>query len=976
MVTDHSKKEYMECGEEDIIDHFKIEAVSNDEIITKYIKEEPFSAKEEIITDYNNKEFISNNQENLTIHNNELFMSNDEDNITDHDYKEFLSNNEESIIDHNKKDHELNEEENMEDENKLQPESDGEEKFDCVLCGETFSTYSDLESHVTMVHEAKKSATDANQKTPSSSFPRRYHTSFGDDQSTCVPCTVCRKPFATNSNLRKHLINVHKAKLTPSKVFSKVCPLCLFSSNSSNKIKMHRHFEEKHNISLKWERHVFKSFEEFQIWKTDMEAKTVASYIKHSTVKSSGITYHCHRSGSYKRNSKDMKPPKMLGSCKINAFCPSEIKVYVKNSCVEVYHLPTHIGHSNELNHLPLSVKDKKAVIAKLSESDACHDDILSSFNKSVTDPGDLKRINLLRKHDIHNITTRSGLKKESVKKPPEPISVQSFVKGVAHSDEIKLIVCKALGVYSDIYPNLKGDDFLLIYMSKSQNRILMKHCEGTVCVDYTTGKNFHLFTLAVLNDNDEGIPVAFMFTNKVEGSTLLTFFEEIKRVCGTISCKEFMSDLGEMIYSAWLSVMGAPKERIFSTWHVLEYWRKHLDSKVENREKREIIFNSLQSLICEVNEDAFLKMLNTILTKDEELRLFVEFFSREFVVTRPYKVWAHSYGRNADLNKNMSLENFNRAVRFSYMKGWKRQQSVEEAVITSLKQIMDKEFFMIFDMRLETLKQKRNSVRCRHKKSLNMDIQNVKELGDMWKVFYSKKGDFYIVMRRGTCADCRLKCFHCKTCCHEYMCSCAAYAIEKDMCEHVHLVVQSSSVSGGQSVVDTVEIIANGDAALPEDMDVDDNSQTDQNVMRLYYDEGADSACQIEIIVDGDTNLESGILNQNSYTLVEAQGVDGLDGAQFEEGQVLYLVDGDHVNGPEVDPVLNLQEQKSKLVTEFQQFLDNRITEIKQLDVVRSGLTRIMTRKKWTPTRRRPVKVNFEFLLLVHLTYTKSISP
>lgn len=847
-----------------------------------------------------------------------------------------------------------------------------EDGLTCVLCSEWFATDAELEIHVNEVHETEEFIGDVTLQDCTS----------GDKRSPRrLLCTVCKKQLTTKSNLRKHLINVHKAKMKQRKVFTKVCPLCSFSSNSSSRIAMHRHFDDKHKISLKWERHLFKSFNEFDVWKTEVETNTVTSYIKHSSIKNNAITYHCHRSGSYKKRSREVKQPKVLGSCKINAFCPSEMKVYVKSGGVEVYYLATHVGHTNELSHLQLSVKDKSAVIAKLEEDNTCHEDILSSFNKSVTSDGELKRINLLRKHDIHNITTRYGIKKEVVKKSPEPVSVESFVKGLAQSENIMLIIVKAVGVSSDLYPNLKGEDFLLIYMSKNQNRFLMKHGKGTVCMDYTTGKNFHLFTLSVLNDNEEGIPVAFMFTNKVEGTTLTTFFEEIKRVCGTILCKVFMSDIGEMVYSSWTTVMGKPNERIFSTWHVLESWRKNLDSKVENKEKREIMFNSLQSLICEKDETVFLNMLNTVLTDDEELHSFNEFFTKEFVIARPYKLWAHSYGTNAELNTNMSLENFNRGIRFSYMKGGKRQLSVSEAVMAALKLIMDKEFYMIFDMKLETLKQKRNSVRCKHKKSLSMDIAKVKQLGDMWKVFYTKKDDFYMVMRRGTCDGCQLQCFHCKTCYHEYTCSCLAYAIEKDMCEHIHLVVQSSSVSGGENVVDTVEITDANHISFPElvmDAVGDDDTLTDdQNVMSLYYPEGAENGftegaenvCQIEIIVDGESNLNFHQSDVSTYTVVENDGVTNtysLDENQFYKSEIVsYGVESTQSldnKGQclDIEPVPNLEEEKSKLVTEFMQFLDTKIIEMKQLDMVKRGMLKMMS-KKWTASRRKSLKVNFE---------------
>ena len=71
----------------------------------------------------------------------------------------------------------------------------------------------------------------------------------------------------------------------------------------------------------------------------------------------------------------------MMGSCKINAHCPSEIKTKInENGSVSVLYLPTHVGHKRELKFIQLKSKDKMAIASQLL-SKTPHEEILNDLD-------------------------------------------------------------------------------------------------------------------------------------------------------------------------------------------------------------------------------------------------------------------------------------------------------------------------------------------------------------------------------------------------------------------------------------------------------------------------------------------------------------------------------------------------------------------------------------------------------------------
>lgn len=111
---------------------------------------------------------------------------------------------------------------------------------------------------------------------------------------------------------------------------------------------------------------------------------------------------------------------------------------------------------------------------------------------------------------------------------------------------------------------------------------------------------------------------------------------------------------------------------------------------------------------------------------------------------------------------------------------------------------------------------------RSRHKRTV-YDFENVlaDESGTQWMVMSATKDEdadgnpiyqVYVVDKvEKDCVDCKLVCWPCGACVHDYKCSCPDAEQRGNMCSHVHLVCQfrmRNQLDGGQQAGMLVEEI------------------------------------------------------------------------------------------------------------------------------------------------------------------------
>lgn len=188
------------------------------------------------------------------------------------------------------------------------------------------------------------------------------------------------------------------------------------------------------------------------------------------------------------------------------------------------------------------------------------------------------------------------------------------------------------------------------------------------------------LFILLVIDEYGNGVPVSFFFSNKEDTSSMILFFEKVKEAVGLqIKAEVFMSDDAPQFYNAWEQVMGASQYHLLCWWHVNKNWTANLNSKIKNKEKRELVKKSLYVLATDVeNEGEFevnLQIFLNELQEDEDTWMFYTYFCTNYINKK--KCWAFCYRKHTGLNTNMHLENLHKKIKYTYLLRWQDMHSL-----------------------------------------------------------------------------------------------------------------------------------------------------------------------------------------------------------------------------------------------------------------------------------------------------------
>ena len=100
------------------------------------------------------------------------------------------------------------------------------------------------------------------------------------------------------------------------------------------------------------------------------------------------------------------------------------------------------------------------------------------------------------------------------------------------------VLFCKFLAEDAKGEHVLPTDHFSLIVRTPFQREMLKKLAKNGVCCDSTHGTNgcdFPLTTIHVIHEFGEGVPIAWCISSHEDFSSMVVFFSEIKKKCGTV---------------------------------------------------------------------------------------------------------------------------------------------------------------------------------------------------------------------------------------------------------------------------------------------------------------------------------------------------------------------------------------------------------------------------------------------------------
>ena len=194
------------------------------------------------------------------------------------------------------------------------------------------------------------------------------------------------------------------------------------------------------------------------------------------------------------------------------------------------------------------------------------------------------------------------------------------------------------------------------------------------VCVDATHGTNhydFKLVTVIVLDELGEGVPVAWMISNKEDAVTLCEFLKPLQERTGSMITKYFMSDDAEQYYSSWNHIYGGNPKKLLCTWHIDRAWRVNISSMIRDNKKHIAVCHQLCTLLEESFIVRFREMLQQSISwmlSDPHLGRFCQYFQMWYC--KRIEVWASCYRIGTLVNTNMSIESFHRLLKVVYLEG------------------------------------------------------------------------------------------------------------------------------------------------------------------------------------------------------------------------------------------------------------------------------------------------------------------
>ena len=176
----------------------------------------------------------------------------------------------------------------------------------------------------------------------------------------------------------------------------------------------------------------------------------------------------------------------------------------------------------------------------------------------------------------------------------------------------------------------LKNDDCLIIIQSDFQKRSMIAFANKTICIDTTYNLSKHkyfLITILVLDDFNEGVPVAWAICNREDTELLNFFFTKIKASVGNITTIFFMSDMVNTFFNAWCLTFSTPEFRLWCIWHVERALRSNIKKHANDISIQLNILNYWTFIKNEINLQILFQMLASF-------KIILTFFVKHFHCT------------------------------------------------------------------------------------------------------------------------------------------------------------------------------------------------------------------------------------------------------------------------------------------------------------------------------------------------------
>eukprot|EP00112_Aurelia_sp_Birch-Aquarium-sp1_P017283 Seg3990.3 transcript_id=Seg3990.3/GoldUCD/mRNA.D3Y31 product="hypothetical protein" protein_id=Seg3990.3/GoldUCD/D3Y31 len=177
----------------------------------------------------------------------------------------------------------------------------------------------------------------------------------------------------------------------------------------------------------------------------------------------------------------------------------------------------------------------------------------------------------------------------KSNRHPNDTTSVLSWIEEWSQSERNPILYYQLQGEQAKT-SSLALEDFVIIIQTEFQSHQMRNFAHKGICCDAThgtTGYDFKLTSLLIVDEFGEGFPVAWCLSNREDFSVLKVFCEQVKEKNGALSPLWFMSDIAQQFYDAFTTVFECNPKQLYCTWHVDKAWQEQLRKKVHRKRQR-----------------------------------------------------------------------------------------------------------------------------------------------------------------------------------------------------------------------------------------------------------------------------------------------------------------------------------------------------------------------------------------------------
>ncbi|GFR30643.1 MULE domain-containing protein [Trichonephila clavata] len=180
--------------------------------------------------------------------------------------------------------------------------------------------------------------------------------------------------------------------------------------------------------------------------------------------------------------------------------------------------------------------------------------------------------------------------------------------------------------------------------MTNFQKEIITKYGKDKICIDGTHRLNsydFNLYSVLVVDEHKNGIPVPFCFSNRRSEDVFKIYFSAIKNAVGKVETTTIMTDDAPVFYVLGV-LRWAQLKMPYCVLGILQEIGFKIFKKLKNHEKRKIVKKALKTVKDELCLETFSNLMKQFiedLLNDSDTSEFGKCFQKNYA-QRPEK-WA-----------------------------------------------------------------------------------------------------------------------------------------------------------------------------------------------------------------------------------------------------------------------------------------------------------------------------------------------